>query len=59
MNKEYNECYRQTEGVNTESFKYEDTLYMVFDIGGQMQSLWSYYYESTSAVIFVIDVNDK
>jgi hypothetical protein len=34
MNKEYNECYRQTEGVNTESFKYEDTLYMVFDIGG-------------------------
>jgi len=53
-------CTLPTVGFNVESLKYRNVDLTVWDIGGQMKirRLWRYYYENTTALIFVVDAND-
>jgi|JI6StandDraft_1071083.scaffolds.fasta_scaffold25759_4 small GTP-binding protein len=45
-----------TIGVNTVSMEYNNLLKLViFDVSGRARSLWSAYFDSVDAVIFVID----
>ena len=48
-----------TVGVNIETLVIDTNEYLMFDIAGKVRSLWSHYYETVDAFIFVIDVNDK
>ncbi len=50
-----------TLGFNIEQIEYKNLTFKAWDLGGQtkFRGLWHHYYESTNAVIFVIDSNDK
>jgi GTPase SAR1 family protein len=38
---------------------YKSTSFLLFDVGGKVRSLWTHYYDSLDALIFVIDSTDK
>ena len=50
-----------TLGFNIEQIEYKNLKFKAWDLGGQsrFRNLWHHYYESTNAVIFVIDSNDR
>ena len=50
-----------TLGFNIEEIQYKNLTFKAWDLGGQtkFRQMWHHYYESTDAVIFVIDSNDK
>eukprot|EP01016_Furgasonia_blochmanni_P004209 TRINITY_DN11628_c0_g1_i2.p1 TRINITY_DN11628_c0_g1~~TRINITY_DN11628_c0_g1_i2.p1 ORF type:complete len:209 (-),score=19.65 TRINITY_DN11628_c0_g1_i2:189-815(-) len=48
-----------TIGLNVETIQYKNLDLMVFDLGGSVTSLWSYYFDNVDAIIFVIDSSDK
>ncbi|KYQ91604.1 ADP-ribosylation factor [Tieghemostelium lacteum] len=50
-----------TIGFNVENIAYKNLDFNVWDVGGQLKlrSLWRHYYESSSAVIFVVDSADN
>ncbi len=49
-----------TVGFNLETLKYKNVNFQVFDLGGQTSSrnYWNFYYNSVSAIIFVVDSRD-
>lgn len=54
--------YKQTQttiGLNVETIKHKNLELLVFDVGGQARSLWSYYFDDLDALIWVIDCADK
>ncbi|CAG9313433.1 unnamed protein product [Blepharisma stoltei] len=52
--------YIPTIGFNVESINYKNIQFLVWDIGGQerIRVFWPNYYETTDAVIFVVDSSD-
>eukprot|EP01017_Pseudomicrothorax_dubius_P031335 TRINITY_DN3991_c0_g1_i5.p1 TRINITY_DN3991_c0_g1~~TRINITY_DN3991_c0_g1_i5.p1 ORF type:complete len:144 (+),score=13.33 TRINITY_DN3991_c0_g1_i5:147-578(+) len=48
-----------TLGLNMETLRYNNLELLVFDVAGQVSSLWSHYYDNVDAVIFVVDSTDK
>ncbi|KAG8790166.1 hypothetical protein FRC17_009001 [Serendipita sp. 399] len=50
-----------TVGFNVETVVYKNIKLVLWDLGGQssMRSLWRCYFQNTSAIIYVIDSNDK
>ncbi|EFA79381.1 hypothetical protein PPL_07799 [Heterostelium album PN500] len=50
-----------TIGFNVETVEYKNINFTVWDVGGQykIRTLWRHYYESSTAVIFVIDGTDR
>jgi small GTP-binding protein len=50
-----------TIGFNVETVEYRNLEFTMWDVGGQdkIRSLWSYYYQGTNAVIFVVDSSDR
>ncbi|XP_027114377.1 ADP-ribosylation factor-like [Coffea eugenioides] len=50
-----------TIGFNVETVEYKSVSFTVWDVGGQdrIRPLWKYYYQSTQALIFVIDSSDR
>ena len=48
-----------TVGLNIETILVKNIEFLIFDVGGKIRTLWSHYYESLSAIIFVIDSTDK
>ena len=50
-----------TIGFNVETLKTKNVTFTVWDVGGQdkLRQLWKHYYVSSSAVIFVVDSNDR
>jgi len=50
-----------TIGFNVETIKLKNGEFTVWDIGGQdkIRPLWRHYYQNTSAIIFVVDSNDR
>ena len=49
-----------TVGFNVEAIQYKNITMTIWDVGGQdkLRKLWSYYYEATCALIFVVDSSD-
>jgi len=49
-----------TIGFNVETVEYKNVSFTVWDVGGQgkIRPLWRHYFQSTQAVIFVVDSND-
>jgi ADP-ribosylation factor protein 1 len=49
-----------TIGFNVESVQYKNIQMTIWDVGGQyrIRKLWEYYFNSTNALIFVMDSND-
>ena len=54
-------CSVPTIGFNMETVEYKNIKFNVWDIGGQTQirCMWRHYYESTDALIFVVDSSDE
>lgn len=50
-----------TIGFNVETVKYKNISFTVWDIGGQhrIRPLWRYYFNSTDALIWVLDSSDR
>jgi ADP-ribosylation factor protein 1 len=50
-----------TIGFNVETVEYKNISFTVWDVGGQdkIRPLWRHYYPNTSAIIFVVDSNDR
>eukprot|EP01088_Endostelium_zonatum_P014248 TRINITY_DN3041_c0_g1_i1.p1 TRINITY_DN3041_c0_g1~~TRINITY_DN3041_c0_g1_i1.p1 ORF type:complete len:178 (-),score=31.98 TRINITY_DN3041_c0_g1_i1:108-641(-) len=50
-----------TIGFNVETIKTKYVTFTVWDVGGQdkLRQLWKHYYLSSSAVIYVVDSNDR
>ena len=50
-----------TIGFNVETVKYNKLEFNVWDIGGQtkIRNLWSYYFDVTDALIYVLDASDE
>jgi len=48
-----------TVGLNVETIVHKNLELLVFDVGGQARSLWSYYFDNLDALVFVIDSTDK
>lgn len=48
-----------TIGLNIETIQLNNLELLIFDVGGKVRSLWCHYYESLSAVVFVIDSSSK
>jgi len=50
-----------TIGFNVETVEYKNINFTVWDVGGQdkIRPLWRHYYQNTSALIFVVDSNDR
>lgn len=48
-----------TVGLNVETIVHKNLELLVFDVGGQARTLWSYYFDNLDALIFVIDSTDK
>lgn len=48
-----------TVGLNVETITHKNLELLVFDVGGQARSLWSYYFDNVDAVVFVIDSTDQ
>ncbi len=49
-----------TIGFNVESLEYKKARFTVWDVGGQdkIRQLWSYYFQGTKGLIFVVDSAD-
>eukprot|EP00961_Rhodomonas_salina_P269315 3638633-Rhodomonas_salina.3 len=49
-----------TIGFNVEEVQYKNINFLMWDVGGQekIRALWSYYYQNTDAVIFMVDSAD-
>ena len=56
-----NELFLSNVGFNVETIEQKNVKFTVWDIGGQekVRQLWRHYYRNTSAIIFVIDSNDR
>ncbi|KAG5511644.1 hypothetical protein JKF63_07241 [Porcisia hertigi] len=50
-----------TIGFHVETVDYRNVTFHLWDVGGQkrLRKLWKMYYEGASAVIFVVDSNDR
>ncbi|KAH3761015.1 ADP-ribosylation factor family [Pelomyxa schiedti] len=50
-----------TVGFEPQSFSKNNVNFTVFDMGGaaRYRSMWSHYYESSSAIVFVVDSTDR
>jgi ADP-ribosylation factor protein 1 len=50
-----------TIGFNVETVEYTNISFTVWDVGGQdkIRRLWRHYFQNTSAIIFVVDSNDR
>ena len=50
-----------TIGFNVEEVKYKDLCFTVWDMGAQtgLRALWHHYFESSNAVIYVLDSADE
>ena len=48
-----------TVGLNVETLTHKNLELLMFDIGGQARSLWSYYFDNVDAIVFVVDSTDK
>lgn len=50
-----------TIGFNVETVEYKNISFTVWDVGSndKIRPLWRHYYQNTSAVIFVVDSNDR
>ncbi|KAF0724459.1 hypothetical protein LEN26_005561 [Aphanomyces euteiches] len=50
-----------TIGFNVETFKHKNVTFTAWDFSGreQLRPLWHYYFDDTSAVIFVVDSTSK
>eukprot|EP00656_Telonema_subtile_P028749 TRINITY_DN3135_c0_g2_i2.p1 TRINITY_DN3135_c0_g2~~TRINITY_DN3135_c0_g2_i2.p1 ORF type:complete len:233 (-),score=61.74 TRINITY_DN3135_c0_g2_i2:54-752(-) len=50
-----------TIGFNLETVQYKDISFQVWDVGGKdkIRPLWRHYYEDVTALIFVVDSNDR
>ncbi|XP_024959266.1 ADP-ribosylation factor 2-like [Cynara cardunculus var. scolymus] len=50
-----------TIGFNVEALEYKQTMFTVWDVGGQdvIRPLWRHYYRNTQALVFVVDSNNK
>eukprot|EP01064_Diplonema_japonicum_P020605 TRINITY_DN30210_c0_g1_i1.p1 TRINITY_DN30210_c0_g1~~TRINITY_DN30210_c0_g1_i1.p1 ORF type:complete len:743 (+),score=132.34 TRINITY_DN30210_c0_g1_i1:57-2285(+) len=50
-----------TIGFNVETVEYKKAKFTMWDVGGpdKIRALWKHYFEGLSAVIFVVDSNDK
>jgi small GTP-binding protein len=50
-----------TIGFNVEEVRYKKLTFVIWDIGGQdkIRKLWKYYFQETSALIFVVDASDR
>ena len=50
-----------TIGFNVETVDYGDTSFTIWDVGGcdRIRPLWRHYYQSTQAVIYCVDSNDR
>eukprot|EP01006_Ploeotia_vitrea_P021082 TRINITY_DN53414_c0_g1_i1.p1 TRINITY_DN53414_c0_g1~~TRINITY_DN53414_c0_g1_i1.p1 ORF type:complete len:197 (+),score=27.23 TRINITY_DN53414_c0_g1_i1:74-664(+) len=50
-----------TIGFNVETVEYKNLKFTVWDVSGRcgLRPLWRHYYQNTSAIIFVVDSNDK
>merc|ERR1719464_2034636 len=50
-----------TVGFNVEKLEYKNILFTVWDLGGQTRTrkIWEHYYQSTDALIFVVDSSDR
>lgn len=50
-----------TVGFNVETVSYRNVKFNMWDVGGQerLRPLWRHYFPGTTALIFVIDSNDK
>uniref|UniRef100_A0A2K6S5X8 ADP-ribosylation factor n=1 Tax=Saimiri boliviensis boliviensis TaxID=39432 RepID=A0A2K6S5X8_SAIBB len=50
-----------TIGFNTETVKYKNMSFTVWDVGGQdkIRPLWHHYFQNTQGLIFVVDINDR
>jgi len=53
-------CTLPTVGFNVEAFTYRNMNCTTWDVGGQnkIRKLWSYYFQNTDALIFVVDASD-
>lgn len=50
-----------TIGFNVETVEYKNISFTVWDVGGQnkIRRLWSYYFQNTQGLIYVVDSNDR
>jgi len=50
-----------TIGFNVETVDYKNTSFVVWDVGGRckIRALWKHYYQDASAMILVVDSNDR
>ncbi|KAF0689830.1 Aste57867_18742 [Aphanomyces stellatus] len=50
-----------TIGFNVEVFEYNDIEFTMWDVGGQekLRGLWKHYYQTTDAIVFVVDSSDR
>lgn len=50
-----------TIGFNVETVTHKNLSFTIWDIGGQdkIRKLWSYYFGNTTALIYVVDSNDR
>jgi ADP-ribosylation factor protein 1 len=50
-----------TIGFNVETVEYKDISFTAWDVGGKdkIRPLWRHYYQNTSAMVFVVDSNDR
>lgn len=50
-----------TVGFNIEKVEYKNIIFTVWDVGGQhkIRQIWQHYYQSTDALIFVVDSSDR
>lgn len=50
-----------TIGFNVEEMRYKNVTMNIWDVGGQttIRPLWRYYYEQSSAIVFVVDSADE
>lgn len=50
-----------TIGFNVETVEYKHISFTAWDVGGKdkIRPLWRHYYQNTSAMIFVVDSNDR
>ena len=50
-----------TIGFNVETLEYKSIAFTVWDVGGQekLRALWRHYFQTTQAVIFVVDSSDR
>eukprot|EP00357_Protocruzia_adherens_P024060 CAMPEP_0114989774 /NCGR_PEP_ID=MMETSP0216-20121206/10389_1 /TAXON_ID=223996 /ORGANISM="Protocruzia adherens, Strain Boccale" /LENGTH=183 /DNA_ID=CAMNT_0002352799 /DNA_START=46 /DNA_END=597 /DNA_ORIENTATION=- len=48
-----------TIGLNVETIEFKNLELTIWDVGGQVRTLWKHYYSNIDAVIFVVDSADK